>query len=103
MELILLKDKRSHLTLSSGDANVRSAKILRKRPGAPTYVREFVRLIREVASEGEPLVEFGMVEVKIGEVLLHCDEKGKKFLKGEEKLQRGKVEFGKKKKNKKEK
>ena len=65
-------------------------KMLRKRPGAPKYVRHFVRLISELAEEHDAAVEFGPVEVKIWEVLLKCDEKGKKHLKNEEKIRRSK-------------
>ena len=69
----MLEDKTSQLTLGSGAAEVRSATFLsmknlkppRKRPGAPKYVREFARLVREMASEGEAAAELGMVEVKI--------------------------------------
>ena len=64
--------------------------MLRKRPGAPKYVRHFVRLISEPAEEHDGAVEFGPVEVKIWEVLLKCDEKGKKHLKDEEKIRRSK-------------
>ena len=75
----------------------KNMKMLRKRPGAPTYVRHFVRLISELAEEHDGAVEFGPVEVKIWEVLLKCDEKGKKHLKDEEKIRRSKEKERKKK------
>ena len=65
-------------------------KMLRKRPRAPKYVRHFVRLITELAEEHDGAVEFGPMEVKIWEVLLKCDEKGKKHLKDEEKIRSSK-------------
>ena len=47
----------------------KNIKMLRKRPGAPKYVRHFVRLISELAEEHDGAMEFGPVEVKIWEVL----------------------------------
>ena len=107
----MLEDKTSRLTLRSGNAQVQSArvlsmkglKLLRKRLGVPKYVQEFACLIIEMASEGEAAAEFSMVEVKIWEVLLRCREKGKKYLKEEEKLRRAKGKSQKKKEKKKEK
>ena len=107
----MLEDKTRHLMLGSGHAEVRSArilsmknlKLLRERPSAPKYVREFAPLIRELACEGQVAAEFGMVEVKIWEVRLRCEEKGRKCLKEEEKLQRAKEKSRKKKEKKKEK
>ena len=55
----------------------KNMKMLRKRPGAPKYVHYFVKLISELAEEHDGSTEFGPVEVKIWEVLLKCDEKGK--------------------------
>ena len=74
----------------------KNMKMLRKRR-APKYVRHFVRLISELAEEHDGAVEFGRVEVKIWEVLLKCDEKGKKHLKDEEKIRRSKEKERKKK------
>ena len=71
-------------------------KMLRKRPGAPKYVRHFVKLISELAEERDGSAEFGPVEVKIWEVLLKCNEKGKKHLKVEEKIRRSKEKERKK-------
>ena len=65
----------------------KNMKMLRKRPGAPKYVRHFVRLISELVEEDDGAVEFGPMEVKIWEVLLNCAENGKKHLKDEEKIQ----------------
>ena len=75
----------------------KNMKMLRKRPGAPKYVRHFVRLISELAEGHDGAVEFGPVEVKIWEVLVKCDEKGKKHLKDEEKIRRSKEKEHKKK------
>ena len=75
----------------------KNMKMLRKRPGAPKYVRHFVKLISELAEEHDGSAEFGPVEVKIWEVLLKCDEKGKKHLKDEEKIRRSKERERKKK------
>ena len=75
----------------------KNMKLLRKRPGAPKYVRHFVKLISELAEEHDGAVDFGPVEVKIWEVLLKCDEKGKKHLKDEEKIRRSKEKERKKK------
>ena len=75
----------------------KNMKMLRKRPGAPKYVRHFVKLINELAEEHDGAAEFGPVEVKIWEVLLKCDEKGKKHLKDEEKIRRSKEKERKKK------
>ena len=60
----------------------KNMKMLRKRPEAPKYVRHFVKLISELAEEHDGAVDFGPVEVKIWEVVLKCDEKGKKALEG---------------------
>ena len=75
----------------------KNMKMLRKRPGAPKYVRHFVKLISELVEEHDGAVEFGPVEVKIWEVPLKCDEKGKKHLKDEEKIRRSKEKERKKK------
>ena len=75
----------------------KNMKMLRKRPGAPKYVRHFVKLISELAEEHDGSAEFGPVEVKIWEVLLKCDEKVKKHLKDEEKIRRSKEKERKKK------
>ena len=75
----------------------KNMKMLRKRPGAPKYVRHFVKLINEVAEEHDGSAEFGPVEVKIWELLLKCDEKGKKHLKDEETIRRSKEKERKKK------
>ena len=75
----------------------KNMKMLRKRPGAPKYVRHFVKLTSELAEEHDGAVDFGPVEVKIWEVLLKCDEKGKKHLKDEEKIWRSKEKERKKK------
>ena len=68
----------------------KNMKMLRKRMGPPRYVRHFVKLISELAEEHDGLAGFGLVEVKIWQVLLKCDEKGKKHLKDEEKIRRSK-------------
>ena len=107
----MLEDKTTHLTMGCGDSDVRpdrllsqkNLKLLRKRPGAPKYVREFMRRIRQMASEKAVEAEFGMVEVKIWEVLPCCDEKGKKYLKEEDILRRAKKKAWKKKEKKREK
>ena len=75
----------------------KNMKMLRKRPGAPNYARHFVKLISELAEEHNGAVEFGPVEVKIWELLLKCDEKGKKHLKDEGKIWRSKEKERKKK------
>ena len=75
----------------------KNMKMLRKRPGAPKYVRHFVELISELAEEHDGSVEFGPVEGNFWEVLLKCDEKGKKYLKDEEKIRRSKEKERKKK------
>ena len=75
----------------------KNMKMLRKRPGAPKYVRHFVKLIGELAEEHDGSAGFGPVEVKIWGVLLKCDEKGKKHLKDEEKIRRSKETERKKK------
>ena len=75
----------------------KNMKMLRKRPGAPKYVRHFVKLISELGEEHDGSAEFGPVEVKISEVLLKCNEKGKKHLKEEEKIRRSKEKERKKK------
>ena len=74
----------------------KNMKMLRKRPGAPKYVRHFVKLISELAEEHDGSAQFGPV-VKIWEVLLKCDEKGKKHLKDEEKIRRSREKERKKK------
>ena len=97
--------ERGQLNLEGAAEVVNQAKVLskknmemlHKRPGAPKYVRHFVRLISELAEEHDGVVEFGPVEVKIWEVLLKCDEKGKKHLKDEEKIRRSKEKERKKK------
>ena len=68
----------------------KNMKMLPKRPGAPKYVRHFVKLISELAEEHDGSAEFGPVEVKFWEVPLKSDEKGKKHLKDEEKIWRSK-------------
>ena len=75
----------------------KNMKMFRKRPRAPKYVRHFVKLVSELAEEHDGSAEFGLVEVKIWEVLLKCDEKGKKHLKDEEKIRRSKEKERKKK------
>ena len=75
----------------------KNMKMLRERPGAAKYVRHFVRLMSELAEEHDGAVEFGPVEVKIWEILLKGDEKGKKHLKDEEKIRRSKEKERKKK------
>ena len=75
----------------------KNMKMLRKRPGAPKYVRYFVKLISELAEEHDGSAEFGPVEVEIWEVLLKCEEKGEKHLKDEEKIWRSKEKECKKK------
>ena len=75
----------------------KNLKMLRKRSGAPKYVRHFEKLIRELTEEHDGLAEFGAVEVKIWEVLLKCDEKGKKHLKDEKTIRRCKEKERKKK------
>ena len=74
----------------------KNMKMLRKRPRAPKYVRHFVKLISELGEEHDGSAEFGPVEVKIWEVLLKCNEKGKKHLKVEEKIRRSKEKEQKK-------
>ena len=56
-----------------------------------------MRLISELAEEHDGAVELGPVEVKIWEVCVMCDEKGKKHLKDEEKIRRSKQKECKKK------
>ena len=75
----------------------KNMKMLRKRRGAPKYVRHFVKLISELAKDHDGSAEFGPVEVKIWEVLLKCDEKGEKHLKDEEKIRRSEERERKKK------
>ena len=101
----LADPERGQLNLEGAAEVVNQAKVLskknmkmwRKRPGSPKYVRHFLRLISELAEEHDGAVEFGPVEVKIWEVLLKCDEKGKKHLKDEEKIRRSQEKERKKK------
>ena len=72
-------------------------KVSRKRPGAPKYIRHFTKLISALTEEHYGSAEFGLVEVKIWEVLLKCNEKGKKHLKDEEKIRMSKEKERKKK------
>ena len=68
----------------------KNMKMWRKRPGAPKFVHHFVKLISKLAEEHDRAMEFVPVEVNIWEVLLKCDEKGKKHLKDEERIWRSK-------------
>ena len=71
------------LNLGSSPSGVKGARVLmtknlklpRKRPGAPEYVREFTKLIGELASEKGTGVAYGEVEVRIWNTLLKCDER----------------------------
>ena len=51
-------------------------KLPRKRPGALKYVRAFVKLIAEMASDGTGAEVFGELEVMMQETLLRCDDRG---------------------------
>ena len=101
----MVDPERGQLNLEGAAEVVNHAKVLskksmymlRKRPGPPKYVRHFVKLISEFAKEHDGSAEFGPLEVKIWEVLLKCDEKGKKHLKDEEKIRRSKEKEHKKK------
>ena len=83
----MVEDKKGHATLSRGDEDVRSArvlpmktlKLLRKTPRVPMYVREFARLTRQMASAGVAITVLGIEELKMWKVFLHCDERGKKY------------------------
>ena len=77
---------------------VNQAKVLsKKNMKMLRNFRHFVKLISELAEEYDGAAEFGPVEVKFWEVLLKCDEKGKKHLKDEEKIRRSTEKERKKK------
>ena len=71
-------------------------KLPRKRRGASKYVRAFVKLIAEMASDGTGVELFGEVEVMIWETLLQCDDRGR-----QEKARRQNEKTMKKKREKK--
>ena len=46
---------------NSGHMKMKNLKLLRKRPGAPEYVREFAKLIKELAKGDGDEERFGWV------------------------------------------